>query len=146
MTENFADCLVLNTVMAARALTRRYDKVLKPHDVSVIQFTVLMTVRDCPEMSVNGMAGRIAMDRTTLLRNLDLLERRGLVRGFKPEKGNIRHYALTTKGEALLGQLIPKWQVAQAEIRELVGDCDPDELLGALRALTHGRAPESRSA
>ncbi len=138
MCKAFADCLVLNTVMASRALARRYDKVLKPYGVSVIQFTVLMTVRNSQNVSVNGMAAHIAMDRTTLLRNLDVLARRDLVSASRPEKGNIRHYDLTASGDALLDELIPRWHQAQAEIRALLNGHDPDQILQALRALTKG--------
>jgi len=138
MSTAFADCLILNTVMASRALARRYDKVLKPFDVSVIQFTVLMTVRNSQGVSVNGMAGRIFMDRTTLLRNLDVLARRDLVSASRPEKGNIKNYRLTNAGDALLDELIPRWHQAQAEIRTLLKGNDPEQILHALRVLTKG--------
>lgn len=136
MTEHFADCLVLNTVRAARALTRRYDRALKPYGVTVIQFTVLIVVSTSQGVSVNRMAERIGMDRTTLLRNLQLLERRGLVRASRPEKGNIRHYALTGEGAALLDILIPLWREAQAQIRARLDPFDPDAVLGALRTMS----------
>lgn len=138
MTQAFFDCLVLNTIMAARALTRRYDKVLKPFGISVIQFTVMMTVRNSPGMSVNAMAARISMDRTTLLRNLEPLRRRGLVTVTRPEKGNIRHYDLTAEGTALIEAILPLWWESQAHIRGLLGDTDPENFLGGLRALTAG--------
>ncbi|WP_404403253.1 MarR family winged helix-turn-helix transcriptional regulator [Pelagibacterium halotolerans] len=138
MTYAFFDCLVLNTVMAARALTRRYDKVLRPFGISVVQFTVLMTVRNSPRMSVNAMAARISMDRTTLLRNLDPLRQRGFVVVGRPEKGNVRHYELTGKGADLLEEILPLWRESQVELRALVADTGPEDFLGGLRALTAG--------
>jgi hypothetical protein len=76
---DFSRCLLLHTVMAARALSRRYDERMKPFGVTVAQFAVMMTVRRNAGQTVSAMAARIAMDRTTLSRNLDLLERKGLV-------------------------------------------------------------------
>lgn len=146
MTFAFFDCLVLNTVMAARALTRRYDKVLRPFEISVVQFTVLMTVQNSPRMSVNSMAARISMDRTTLLRNLEPLSRRGLVVAGRPEKGNVRHYELTGKGAALLEDILPLWRESQVELRALVADTSPEDFLGGLRALTAGDASEHADA
>ncbi|MCD7059984.1 MarR family winged helix-turn-helix transcriptional regulator [Pelagibacterium xiamenense] len=138
MTYAFFDCLVLNTVMAARALTRRYDKVLRPFGISVVQFTVLMTVRNSPRMSVNAMAARISMDRTTLLRNLEPLRKRELVVVARPDKGNVRHYELTEKGADLLEEILPLWRESQVELRALVADPGPEDFLSGLRALTAG--------
>lgn len=135
MDMDFEDCLVLNTVKASRALTRRYDKVLKPFGVSVVQFTVLMTVRTASGKSMNRMAASISMDRTTLLRNLDLLVRRGLVDAQPVEKGFGREFALSQEGEALLDEITPLWHAAQDEMRARLQGEDPASFLNAMRAL-----------
>lgn len=138
MEGEFADCLVLNTVMAARAMTRRYDKVLKPYGVSVVQFTVLMTLRNSRGLSMNRMAASISMDRTTLLRNIEVLVRAGLVAARPVQRGYGRAFSLTEEGNALLDEIIPLWRGAQGEIRKTLGPRDPDQFLGALRALWEG--------
>ncbi len=138
MNDEFSDCLLLNTVMAARALTRRYDERLRPFGVSLIQFTVLMTVRAQEGDTVSDMAGRIAMDRTTLLRNLDLLVRKGLVKARPAKKGNGREFRLSAQGASLLEKLVPEWKKAQQEIRLLLGERNDQELLEVLRALRCG--------
>ena len=137
---NMADCLLLNTVMAARAMTRRYDERLKPYGVSVIQFSVLMVLRAGRDEPVSRMAERVAMDRTTLLRNLELLVRRGLVRTEPALKGNGRRFLLSGKGAALVEELVPHWRSAQAEVRALLGEDDSDRVLAALKQLTAGQA------
>ncbi len=135
---NMADCLLLNTVMAARAMTRRYDERLKPYGVSVIQFSVLMVLRAGRDEPVSRMAERVAMDRTTLLRNLELLVRRGLVRTEPALKGNGRRFLLSGKGAALVEELVPHWRSAQAEVRALLGEDDSERVLAALKQLTAG--------
>jgi len=135
---NMADCLLLNTVMAARAMTRRYDERLKPYGVSVIQFSVLMVLRAGRDEPVSRMAERVAMDRTTLLRNLELLVRRGLVRTEPALKGNGRRCLLSGKGAALVEELVPHWRSAQAEVRALLGEDDSERVLAALKQLTAG--------
>ncbi|MEC9245804.1 MarR family winged helix-turn-helix transcriptional regulator [Nitratireductor rhodophyticola] len=137
---NMADCLLLNTVMAARAMTRRYDERLKPYGVSVIQFSVLMVLRAGRDEPVSRMAERVAMDRTTLLRNLELLVRRGLVRTEPALKGNGRRFLLSGKGAALVEELVPHWRSAQAEVRALLGEDDSERVLAALKQLTAGQA------
>ena len=136
MDGEFADCLVLNTVMAARAMTRHYDKVLRPFGISVVQFTVLMVLRGARERSMNRMAADIAMDRTTLLRNIEVLIRLGLVEARPVERGYGRDFSLTERGEALLREVIPMWRDAQDEIRHRLGVHDRGDFLHALRALS----------
>ncbi|RYC17854.1 MarR family winged helix-turn-helix transcriptional regulator [Ciceribacter ferrooxidans] len=113
MPEELADCLVLNTVSAARALLRRYDARLKPFGVTVQQFSLLGAIRSHPEEPVASLAQRISLDRTSLTRNLDLLERKGLVRRLSGTSGNARFCTLTEAGDALLDQLVVEWRNAQ---------------------------------
>jgi DNA-binding MarR family transcriptional regulator len=138
MKDDFSTCLLMNTVMAARAMTRRYDQRLKPFGISVAQFAVLGTVRRHKDETVSEMAEKIAMDRTTLLRNLDLLIRKRLVAAQPAPRGSGRIFSLTAEGDRLLDEVIPVWRATQVELRELLDAHEPDELLGALKTLTAG--------
>lgn len=138
MDPDFSDCLLLNTVMAARAMTRRYDARLRRFDVSVVQFSILMVLRQQREEPVSRMAERIAMDRTTLIRNLELLTRKGLVSMAPAAKGNGRTFKLTQTGRDLADELVPHWQAAQTEVHGLLDPAQSRHLLSALRALTEG--------
>ncbi len=80
MPDDLFRCLVLNTVAAARTLLRRYDAKLKPFGVTVQQFSLLAAIRFHPGEPVATLAQRVFLDRTSLTRNLDLLERKGLAR------------------------------------------------------------------
>jgi DNA-binding MarR family transcriptional regulator len=135
---DFSDCLLMNTVMAARAMSRRYDERLKGHGISVVQFAVLGTVKRNSDKPVSRMAEEIAMDRTTLVRNLDLLTKRGLVEARPAARGAGRVFYLTAEGTRLLEEVTPLWRTAQAELRELLDEHKPDDLLGALKVLTAG--------
>ncbi|MDF2232937.1 MarR family winged helix-turn-helix transcriptional regulator [Albimonas sp. CAU 1670] len=135
MSTPLSTCLVLSTIRAARALTRRYDARLREHGVTLAQFSVMGSIREQAERTLSEHAERIAMDRTTLSRNLDLLERKGLARKTSGA-GNARRCALTPAGEALLDRLMPLWAEAQDEIRARLGDADPDAFLHMLDLLT----------
>ena len=87
---------------------------------------------------MGDVAALLAMDRTTLSRNLDLLVRKGLVREERAPRGNGRVCHLTPEGDALLDAIIPVWRQAQAELRELVKDHDTDAYLTTLERLTRG--------
>lgn len=134
MPEDLADCLVLNTVSAARSLLRRYDARLKPFGVTVQQFSLLGAIRSHPEEPVASLAQRISLDRTSLTRNLDLLERKGLVRRLPGSSGNARFCTLTEEGDALLDQLVVEWRKAQPG---LLTGLSADEVATYLKVARH---------
>ncbi len=137
-SNDFSGCMVLNTVRAARALNRRYDERLRPFGVTVAQFAVLAMLDQHRGETISALADRIAMDRTSLSRNLALLERKRLVRKEPTSHGNARSCELTDEGEALLARLIPEWRAAQAELANLIAPRDPDTYLDVLQVLTRG--------
>lgn len=110
MSDELEKCLVLNTIAAARSLLRRYDAELKPYGVTVQQFSLLAAVRFHPDEAVATIAQRIALDRTSLTRSLNLLEKMDLVRRVRPDRGNVRLCELTGAGNALLDRLLPEWR------------------------------------
>jgi DNA-binding PadR family transcriptional regulator len=63
----------------------------------------------------------LAMDRTTLVRNLRPLERDGLVKVTGKGRGNKVSLALTPKGQATLQKFLPDWQVAQQKVIKTLG-------------------------
>jgi len=136
MDDDLTECLVLNTRMAARAVTRRYDKALRPFGITAAQFSILTSMVARPERSVTDMARSIAIDRTTLSRNLDLLVRKGLVSGHEADKGNGRLVALTNEGNDLVQKLLPQWRQAQAEMRELLVAPDLKSVVASLQKLS----------
>jgi len=136
MDDDLTECLVLNTRMAARAVTRRYDRALRPFGITAAQFSILTSMVARPERSVTDMARSIAIDRTTLSRNLDLLVRKGLVSGHEADKGNGRLVALTNEGNDLVQKLLPQWRQAQAEMRELLVAPDLKAVVASLQKLS----------
>ena len=136
MDDDLTQCLVLNTRMAARAVTRRYDRALRPFGITAAQFSILTSMVKRPERSVTDMARSIAIDRTTLSRNLDLLVRKGLVSGHEADKGNGRLVALTNEGNDLVRELLPQWRQAQAQMRELLVAPDLKSVVASLQKLS----------
>lgn len=131
----FNNCLILNTIRTARTLTRRYDSRLRPLGVTVIQFSVMGLIRKHENMTINALSEQIAMDRTTLTRNLDVLVRKGLVVKAQGVKGNTKVCRLTDEGNSVLDQIIPVWLQTREELRTALKGYDPDAYLSALRKL-----------
>jgi DNA-binding MarR family transcriptional regulator len=115
MADDFTQCMVSNSRMAARAITRRYDAYVRPYGVTATQLSLMGGIQMLPGSTVSALADERGFERTTLTRNLDKLETMGLVTS--TAKGRARVPALTRKGETLLDQLLPLWRKAQDELR-----------------------------
>lgn len=136
LPDDLSRCLVLNTVATARSLLRRNDVRLKPFGVTVQQFSLLAAIRFYPDEPVATLAGRVLVDRTSLTRNLDLLERKGLVRRVTGKAGNARLCELTDPGDILLDRLLSEWQRPKARLLEGLSDRDVETYLRVSRHLS----------
>lgn len=130
------DCVMHNLRSAAREVTRRYEEHLRRHDLTGGQFSTLAALSQHPGLTLGRLAGALAMDRTTLTRNLKPLIGRGLIAD-APDKedGRIRRLALTEAGKAALARALPDWTVAQEESRKRLGAGDWADLRRTLRQL-----------
>lgn len=135
MRDEFLDCMVSNSRMAARAITRRYDAHARRFGITSTQFSVLGLVIAAGERNVSELADARGFERTTLTRNLDRLEKMGLIESSSAAHGNGRICRLTARGEALVQQMLPFWREAQAEIRAELGDAGFEQTLTTLRRL-----------
>ena len=123
-------CACANLRRAARALTQLFDEALAPSGLRVTQFTLLVTSRLAGESTINELAERMAMDRTTLSRNLKPLVRSGLLEVRPGEDGRRRLVRLTPAGEQALEEAYPLWQQAQQETVGVLGEERHEALLG----------------
>ncbi|HVY50637.1 MAG TPA: MarR family winged helix-turn-helix transcriptional regulator [Devosia sp.] len=133
--DDFTQCMVFNTRMAARAVTRRYDAYLRPHGITATQYSLLGGIRQKPGATVSEIAEARGFERTTLTRNIDRLEAMGLVGSHPAAHGNGRVVTLTEQGDALVGALLPLWRQAQAEMRDELSPGIFDDSLKTLKRL-----------
>jgi DNA-binding MarR family transcriptional regulator len=135
VADDFTQCMVSNSRMAARAITRRYDAYLRGTGVTSTQLSLMGAMRMLPDATVSHIAEALGFDRTTLTRNLDRLEGMGLVASRPAERGNGRIASVTDKGLGLFNELLPLWRKAQADMKADLGAEGFASSLKALRRL-----------
>jgi DNA-binding MarR family transcriptional regulator len=91
---------------------------------------LLVTNRLAGESTINDLAEKMAMDRTTLSRNLKPLVRSGLLEVRPGEDGRRRLVRTTPAGEQALEEAYPLWQHAQQETVSVLGEERHEALLG----------------
>lgn len=138
------NCVCFNLRKAARAVTQVYDDILRPTGLRVTQLSLLQALQIAGTVSVSQLAELAVMDRTTLARNLDLLEREGLVRIQQGEEdARVREVTLTQAAKKKLASALPYWEKAQARVTEKLGKGRSDQLLSDLFATVAAAEPEN---
>jgi DNA-binding MarR family transcriptional regulator len=120
---------------AARAITRLYDDALRPTGLRTTQFTLLVAATLRGEATISDLADRLALERTSLTRELKLLEERGLVSVTEGEDRRARVVKVTTAGQRALAAAYPRWREAQARVLERTDQTAWGELAGRIAAL-----------
>src|ERR1700676_3519395 len=108
------DCLCLASRRAARALTRAFDRELRPHRIRITQFSILTNLTLRGPLPIGELAEFLGVERTTLTRNLALIERAGWVEIRAGEDARSRVVAVTKKGRNAIAAALPAWRKAQA--------------------------------
>jgi DNA-binding MarR family transcriptional regulator len=107
--------------MAARAVTRAYDRALQPSGLRSTQFTILVAASVAGGVPLHRLAKILGLERTTLTRNLAAIERKGLIEVAEVD-GRTRNVIVLPAGEALLTQALLLWDQAQERLREKLGE------------------------
>jgi DNA-binding MarR family transcriptional regulator len=115
------ECTAASLRRASRAVSNAFDETLAPAGIRSTQFGLLVAVRLAGEMSLTALAARLALDRTTLTRNLAPLLREGLLRRVPSKDRRVRLLALTATGGRVVEGALPLWEKAQRSIVEGLG-------------------------
>jgi DNA-binding MarR family transcriptional regulator len=130
-----------NLRKATRAVTQVYDDVLRPTGLRATQHSLLTVLEFAGTVSITDLAELAVMDRTTLARNLDLLEQEGLVRiRSAKDDARVREVTLTPAAKKKLAAALPYWEKAQARMTEKLGKGRSEQLLSELSAATTAAA------
>ncbi|MBN9669547.1 MarR family winged helix-turn-helix transcriptional regulator [Roseibium aggregatum] len=134
--DDFSLCVLDNVRKAARAVSRHYDRLARTVGMTAGQFSVLLVIRCAPEKTTGDLAERLSMDRTTLVRNIKLLERDGLAVSSPSPEGRGKCYRVTERGEKLLKEALPLWREAQDGVQTHLGKEEFFSLVNMLKKLS----------
>jgi DNA-binding MarR family transcriptional regulator len=128
-------CFALQARKTANLLARVYSAALEPLGLEISQFSTLCAVGLERSDSITELAGGLGVERSTLTRNLKVLERDGLI--VRSEyQGRRSMYRLTSKGRRMLIKALPLWNGVQARFSTALSstpELDPRKSLRLLR-------------
>ena len=117
----FADCTCFNLRKATRAVTQFYDDALRPAGLRATQFSLLAVIGQFGRVNISALADEAVMDRTTLTRNLAVLEDEGLIRIESGDDARVREVSLTPAAREKLRVARGYWAKAQAHMANVLG-------------------------
>ena len=106
---------------AAHAITEAYDLALAPSGLKITMFRVLRQLSLAGDPTISELAELVELDRSSLGRNLKVLERQKFVRFANGTDGRSKVVQLTNRGKAALEEALPLWLETRAKMNRALG-------------------------
>ncbi len=130
-------CACATVRRLSRLLTQLYDDHLRPSGVEAPQMVLLGTLAALPGISQAALGTRLALDKTTLSRNLRLMEANGWIEPAPVKDRRQKGFRLTSLGQDRLAAAKPLWAAAQARFQSSMNQKEWQEMFTVLRRVTN---------
>ena len=117
---------------AARAVTLLYDNAVKSSGLLSTQLGVLHVIYKSGSIRISHLAKELGMDRTTLTRNLSVLEKQGFIKIASGKDNRTRIITITNRGCTAAAKAVPLWSDVQRKVKQRMGETLWNELMGNL--------------
>src|SRR4051794_27997297 len=109
-------CACASLRRAARLVTQLYSHEMG-ENIEPAQFSLLSALDGHPGVSQAPLGRALGLDKTTMSRNLKVMERNGWIAPAGADDRRERGYRLTKAGEKIFAATKPGWLRAQAKLR-----------------------------
>ncbi|KTC33860.1 MAG: MarR family winged helix-turn-helix transcriptional regulator [Pseudomonas sp.] len=130
-----SQCLCTNLRRAARGVSKFYDGALDGFGINVAQYSLLNNLLRLDQPSISSLAEAMGLDRSTLGRNVRVLEAAGLLQLTEGDDQRNRLVQLTEAGHERLAAALPAWEAAQQRLIDRLGVQKRETLLALLNEL-----------
>jgi DNA-binding MarR family transcriptional regulator len=120
---------------ATRRVTATYDAALAQHGITLAQFSLLRTLGRHGPLSLTELGNRMELDRSTIGRNIRVIEKSGLVQPAPRPDSREAAIELSARGRALLATAEPLWAATQDSLEAKLGASGILTLLDSLGKL-----------
>jgi DNA-binding MarR family transcriptional regulator len=115
-------CYCIDLRKAARRVSLIYDEALSPAGINLAQFGLLRSIEHRAPVSLTELGRLTELDRSTVGRNVRVLERMALVEYVPAEDQRESTVILTRFGRRTLDAGAPLWAKAQKKIEAALGE------------------------
>ena len=119
--EMATDCLAMRSRLIGRTITGIYDHALRPVGLTAGQLSILAVVVRHDPISPGEVARRLAIEKSTMSRNVERMKRNGWLESRAGESAHTQELRITQSGRRILEKAEPLWREAQGCARETLG-------------------------
>ena len=123
-TLEFSECLCAGIRRSSRNISNIYKSYLKQSGLSINpnQVSILSAISLLEYPSISEISKNLSMERTTLLRNFNVMKNLGLIEIYTASGNRQKLAKLTKVGEDTLAKIYPFWKMAQNKVKEVLGE------------------------
>jgi DNA-binding MarR family transcriptional regulator len=114
-------CLCTSLRQATQVMTEIYDRALAPSGLKITMFRVVRRLSEAGQPTISELAKIVGLDRSSLGRNLKVLEREKLVTFLGGEDERSKVVQLTSEGKKALAAALPLWRRVQKRMQSTLG-------------------------
>lgn len=114
-------CIASRLRLINRVVTNIYDDALRPFGLKISQGNILIVTAKMEVANPVKVCEYLQLDISTLSRNVELMRKNGWLEIVPGEDARSHPFRLTKEGKRLIDKVIPAWEKAQAEAKELLG-------------------------
>ena len=113
--------------------------------ITPVQYGALLTVQQQPDLDQRSLAHLMGLDTSTTAGVVDRLEARGLLRrSASPTDRRVRRLGITPEGQALLADMQPQVDAAQARMLAPLAEAEKPLFMGMLTRLVQAHHEAER--
>ena len=118
MKYEFHQCIGARLRRLSRVVDIEFRQQLSDYDITENQMTILFVLKKTKEIEQGKIGSFLVLQRSTVSRNLRLLEKQGLIKKTQDYRPIVK---LTQKGKRLVEELIPLWENIMDHLLEKIG-------------------------
>ena len=121
-----SECYCTNLRRSANAVSDFYDSALKDTGLTIAQYYLLINLSRLQSANITHWAEQVGLDRSTMVRNIKLLESRNLI---EKTEGHGKTFTLSAAGKKSLEAAVTVWNEAQKKMELFLGKEDSEAVL-----------------
>lgn len=116
------ECLAGRVRTLSRVITGIYDRAMRPHGIKVNQAGILIMLSLVAKPTPGDISRNFQMEKSTVSRNIERMRKKGWIEVGKGEGVLSQVLTVTPKGKKLLTDIYGRWEKAQKEVSEFLGE------------------------
>ena len=129
------ECIAVRLRVLTRAVTKLYNKALRPYGLTVSQMNILVAVSRLGDARPQDVCRVLHLDKSSLSRDVQRMRAQGWLENLPGNDGRTGLLRIGRSGKTQLQKTFPAWQRAQSQAKALLGEKEIATLDRAVKLL-----------